>query len=375
MDNIKILIIDDEADIRESISDTLKYEPYELLFASNGQVGLDCIVQHSPVVVLLDLRMPVMDGIEVLTKLNIQPDDPYTVIVLTGHADDSDVQNCYELGIHAFLRKPFNIFELQGIVKNSIELKLTQRVVKAHLDELNVTIDKLDVANEVKGQFLMRMSHELRTPLNAIIGFSQLQDLSFDKTISAEMKENQNYILQAGNHLLKLINGILDFDDIKKTEKIDVDFPQQQINLDAVIEASLACVKEQAAAKYISLAYQQTGIKAKANFQQLQRVLVVILKNAIIYNLDYGRVTINVRVLEPGKVEVSIEDNGIGIESKEQPLIFEPFTRLPYATQNEIGGIGIGLALSKYLIENMNGSIGFDPAPEQGTVFWLRLPQ
>jgi len=118
-------VIDDEPDLQESIDDVLKYEDYELHFANNGKEGLVILKEVNPILILLDLRMPVMSGLEVLQQLQVSSDDPYSVIVLTGHGDDDDIQKCYELGVHAFLRKPFNIFELQGLVKQSITIKQT----------------------------------------------------------------------------------------------------------------------------------------------------------------------------------------------------------------------------------------------------------
>ena len=146
-----VLIIDDEPDIRESIGDALKYEPYELQFAENGKEGLERFHECSPLVVLLDLRMPLMDGLEVLQQLKLSPEDPYLVIVLTGHGDDDDVQQCYELGIHLFIRKPFNIFELQGAVKQGIALKQAQQsamLSRSYLDNiLSSMINSLIVIN------------------------------------------------------------------------------------------------------------------------------------------------------------------------------------------------------------------------------------
>ncbi len=227
-------------------------------------------------------------------------------------------------------------------------------------------------ANMAKSQFLSRMSHELRTPLNAVIGFSQIQERYFDETTPPNLRQSRDHILLAGKHLLALIDDIL---DIVKIEQNKLDLSLDTVDLDTAIEASLSLVKNQAGEMNITLSYEQTGFSVMASSPRLIQVLVNLLSNAIKYNHKCGAVTLSAKALAQGQIEVVVEDTGVGIDPKDQEKVFAPFSRLTYATHNEIDGTGIGLALSKFLVEHMNGRIGFDPAPVQGTVFWLRLPQ
>ena len=373
MNQPQILIIDDEPDLREAIADTLSYEPYDLLFAENGEEGLACLRQHSPVVVLLDLRMPVMDGLEVLQQLKVQQNDPYLVIVLTGHGDDEDVEQCYELGIHAFLRKPFNIFELQGLIKHSINLKQAQNAEKERSAELVLARVAAEEANDTKSQFLRRMSHELRTPLNAIIGFSDLQKNYVDERIPTQFSESSKVIREAGKHLLMLIDDIMDVAEIAQNKLL---VTLNTVELDAVIENSLALIAYRAKEAGVTIAaHSPSGIMVSANGPRLRQVLVHLLTNAINFNHQGGFVTLSVKTLEKNLVEVSVEDTGVGIDANQHQAVFASFTRLNYAEKCEIDGTGTGLALSKGLVEKMNGSIGFHPAQPQGTVFWIHLQQ
>ena len=116
--NNRILIIDDEEAVRESVKDTLDYEGFELYFAENGASGLAKYEEVRPTTVILDLRMPDMDGLELLQQIRLLPSDLCSVIILTGHGGDEDIEKSYEFGATSFLRKPFNIFELKGLVKN-----------------------------------------------------------------------------------------------------------------------------------------------------------------------------------------------------------------------------------------------------------------
>ncbi len=122
MSKDKILVIDDESLIFDSIEDTLADE-YQLYYAENGEVGLRLLAEHRPILVILDIRMPVMDGFEFLKQVGTSPDNPYSVIVLSGHAAGAEIGACYAMGITAFLRKPFNVFELKGLVKQCIAAK------------------------------------------------------------------------------------------------------------------------------------------------------------------------------------------------------------------------------------------------------------
>ena len=126
-----VLIIDDELSIREALAANLEREGYTLLFAENGKEGLEILQETTPTVVILDLKMPVMDGYEFLRRLNPKPDAPYLIIALTGH-NDAAVQESFHAGVTFFLQKPFNVYELRCLVRSAIRL----RQIKNELDEL-----------------------------------------------------------------------------------------------------------------------------------------------------------------------------------------------------------------------------------------------
>ncbi len=124
-----VLIIDDEAPVRAALAEELKREGYNLLFATNGQEGLELLRQVEPSVILVDLRMPVMGGLEFLSSLKLKPSDPYAAIVLTAFGDATSVKACYDAGVTIFLKKPFDRFEIRGPVRNAIAVKeLTARL-------------------------------------------------------------------------------------------------------------------------------------------------------------------------------------------------------------------------------------------------------
>ena len=127
-----VLVIDDEEAIREAVAEDLKRERYRLVFAENGNQGLERLEDSAPTVIILDLRMPVMDGFEFLKAINLRPESPYLVVVLTGHGDADAIKISYDSGVCTFIKKPFNLYEIRGVVKNAVAVKqLTNQ-----LDEL-----------------------------------------------------------------------------------------------------------------------------------------------------------------------------------------------------------------------------------------------
>ena len=127
-----VLVIDDDAAVRDAVAEDLNREGYDLHFATNGREGLSRLQEIDPTVIILDLRMPVMDGQEFLTQLDLKPTDPYSVVVLTAYGDADAVESCYDAGVSTFLKKPFNLFEIRGVVRNAIAIKQ----LSTHLEEL-----------------------------------------------------------------------------------------------------------------------------------------------------------------------------------------------------------------------------------------------
>ena len=118
-----VLVVDDDQAVRDAVAEDLKREDYDLLFAENGLEGLRIVRDAPPTVIILDLRMPVMGGLDFLGQIQLKPSDPYSVIVLTAYGDDDSLKACYDGGASTFLKKPFNLYEIRGVVKNAVAVK------------------------------------------------------------------------------------------------------------------------------------------------------------------------------------------------------------------------------------------------------------
>ena len=230
--------------------------------------------------------------------------------------------------------------------------------------------EQAQAANQAKSDFLSRMSHELRTPLNAISGFGQL--LAMDD-LEPDQAENINYVLKAANHMLALVNDVLDFSRVEAGQlKVS---PEAVALLDLVRDA-VELMEPLAEAGEMKLALDASGLAkgehVHADAQRFKQVLLNLLSNAIKYNRPGGHVDITFETLESGRVRTSVADTGIGIRPEHMAHLFEPFERLG-AEQSTVEGTGLGLALSKRLIETMGGTIDARSTHGVGSVFAIEL--
>lgn len=247
-------------------------------------------------------------------------------------------------------------------------LDITER--KLEEQHLLSSKNESDKANLAKSEFLARMSHELRTPLNAILGFTQLLDI--DKTLSVTSKEFSNEIHKAGHHLLSLINDILDLAKIEAG----------RINIE-LKTASLKDIINECANLIIPLAQQSNSdfiydtdaiqdISIETDPTRLTEVLLNLLSNAVKYNSENGTITFEAKLLNNNRLRISVTDTGDGLSKSQQQMLFKPFERLG-AECTKIEGTGIGLVISKHIIEILDGNIGVDSKIGEGSTFWVEL--
>lgn len=256
---------------------------------------------------------------------------------------------------------------------NQLNDQLEQRVAERTAD-LRRAKEEAERANSAKSEFLSRMSHELRTPMNAILGFGQLLESDTQHPLSPDQQENIHEILHAGSHLLELINEVL---DLARIESGRLEIAPEAVSIGPLVDECAALVQPLAIRRSISLNIDTDGIcnnqAVLADHLRLRQILLNLLSNAIKYNHEGGNVAISCHPAMDGAVRITVSDNGRGIPAEEQDRLFKPFERIETAYEG-IEGTGIGLALSKRLIESMNGTIGVKSAAGTGSTFWIEIP-
>lgn len=228
-----------------------------------------------------------------------------------------------------------------------------------------------EAANQAKSSFLSAMSHELRTPLNAILGFSQL--MRDDPKLSREHRENIGEIYMSGEHLLKLINDVL---DLSRVEAGRMQLSIEPVQVGDLIEACTSMTEAMARHHGIAIVVRTEACSnalVRADRTRLLQTLLNLVSNAIKYNRAQGSVELSCAHRPDRILRFGVTDTGLGISPEKQSNLFVPFARLGKEFSN-IEGTGIGLSLSKQIIEIMGGELGFDSELGKGTTFWVDLP-
>ncbi len=248
-------------------------------------------------------------------------------------------------------------------------IRLANAAREQSLRDAQTAREAAERASRTKSDFVSRMSHELRTPLNAIIGFAQLLE---SEPLHDSQKQYVSLINSSGNHLMELINAVLDHAKIEAgsltLEKIAYDFP-------ATIEAVRSIVLERASAKglaFVAVVSDDLPRRLMGDPTRLRQVLINLLVNAVKFT-EHGSVELRV-AQDEGQLIFSVRDTGIGMDAAALSRLFQPFSQADETITRKYGGTGLGLLISKELIEAMGGRIEVDSQPGAGTCFWIRLP-
>jgi PAS domain S-box-containing protein len=288
---------------------------------------------------------------------------------LTAHARDGKetVVSYNATTFHDRDRKLQGVFAAARDVTDRKQFEHTLQEYNIELESAKAAAEK---ANLAKSEFLSSMSHELRTPLNAVLGFAQLMASDTPPPSSAQ-KLSIDQILQAGWYLLRLINEIL---DLAMIESGKVTMSHESMSLTDVLQDCQAMIEPQAQKRGIKMTFPRFDnlFYVHADRTRVKQVMINLLSNAIKYNRDGGAVIVQCMASSENRVRVSVKDTGIGLAPEQLAQLFQPFNRLGQESSAE-EGTGIGLVVTKQLVELMGGIIGVESSVGAGSVFWVEL--
>lgn len=362
----RLLLVDDDEDDFVILRDLLReLQRFELDWVSDYDAALSAIARDAHDLYLLDYNLGPHDGIELMREA-IARGCKAPMIVLTG-ADDRNVDvRAMDAGAMDFLIKG-------RIDASNLERSIRYAINRKQIElELRAAKEAADAASRAKSEFLASMSHELRTPLNAILGFSQL--LGMDMDLPKESRDHAREIERAGEHLLSLVTDLI---DLARIEAGRLELSMEPVLVKVILAESLALVAPIASkqAIHVSEVICHSPIErlaVLADYVRLRQVVINLLSNAIKYNRPQGNVTLSCQIRD-GRVRINVADAGPGIPLDKQGRIFSAFDRLG----EELGvveGTGIGLVITKRIVEAMGGEIGFHSVEDLGSSFWVEFP-
>lgn len=374
--NVKILIIDDQVantQLLENFLDLNGYEQYQSL--NDSRKALELIETYNPDLILLDIMMPFIGGLEILKSLGESGklDSPMQIMVLTADVTKDTLVKVLASGANDLLRKPFDLVELELRIRNLLHTnELLKRLEKVNF-ELEKLVDertkKLMRKNAELEQFIYVASHDTQEPLRMITGFLNLFEKKFGHLIDEKGKEYIDFAILGAERMQKLIKEMLDFSRAER----DLEEQAEYIDLNEVMDDILILLKRNIEKTETSITYENLPI-IRSYYAPIRQALQNIIINAIMYQPKGQRPEINIYSEDDiNEYRVYIADNGIGILPKDQDKIFDIFTRLH--RREEYEGTGLGLSLSKKMIEKSGGRISLNSELGKGSAFCIHFPK
>lgn len=385
--SFKILIVDDRPENIFALAESLADIDAEFTFANSGYEALKILTEDQDFgLALIDVQMPDMSGFELVRLMRgVEKTKYIPIIFVTANPHSADIEfTGYHMGAVDFIFKPININVLKskiGVFKN---LKDKQMILDQKVQELEAATKELEIsrakaieADHTKSTFLANMSHEIRTPMTALIGFAEL--LKNEGLNEKVRREYVDVIIRNGQNLIELVNEVLDLSKIEAGQ-LNLDFTSTQLNtcIDDIVKL-LSPLSEKNKVQLTLKIDEDVPSSILTDPLRFRQIITNLVSNGIKFS-GGGKVFIHVTGKKESKdkklIKISVQDNGIGIASEKQHLLFKPFVQLNNNSFSEsIMGTGLGLCLSKMLAVLLGGDLVLEKSvPGKGSTFCLELP-
>ncbi len=368
-----LLIEDNPADARliEIMLRDARGLHLDLHWCANLTEGMRHLRTHGADVVLLDLGLPESIGLATLHRLRSADLKIPTLVVLSGITDEEIAVQALQSGAQDYLVKgQVDSSLLVRAIRYAIGRSQAEEALRQAHTEAQTAKERAEVASQAKSAFLANMSHDLRTPLNGILGFAQL--LQWDRSLSERQQLSVSAIRQSGEHLLTLINDILDIAKIEagKIEMFPADFHLEKF-LQMIAGIIRVKAEQKSDLRFVCDFATNMPEGIHADERRLRQVLLNLLDNAVKFT-DTGQVTLRVRFTPPMRLRFEVEDTGVGMSEQQVSRLFQPFEQVGDA-QHRSSGTGLGLMISQRFVRLMGGEIQVKSRLGAGNLFWFEI--
>ena len=384
-----VLLVDDQAIVARAVRRLLADLPdIDLHYCSDPIEAINEANKIRPSVILQDLSMPSIDGLDLVQLFRANPSTAETPIIVLSSEENSEIKSrAFSVGANDYLVKLPDKVELVARIRYHSKAYVTQiqrdsafRALRESQQQLLATNtallslnQNLEEATRVKAEFLANMSHEIRTPMNGVAGMTTLL---LETELTDEQRDYIETIHSAADSLLAIINDILDF---SKIESGRLELEEHPFDLRTCVEESLELLAPKAAAKNLDLGYEldeSVPTNIIGDVTRLRQILVNLIGNAIKFTNE-GEVIVRVSLGESGShaesLQFSVRDTGIGVSKDKQPRLFKAFSQVDSSTTRQFGGTGLGLAISKRLASFMGGRMWVESEAGQGSTFFFTI--
>ena len=401
-----VLVVDDNPAKLASLAAIVSGMGLQVVTASSGREALRQLLGYDFALILLDVMMPTMDGYETAQLIHSRLRSAHVPIIFTTAEALTEAERFkgYALGAADWVFSPIVPEILQAKIKVFIDLFYLTRHARRQTEQLQLRNEEIvhknlqiEKASHLKSEFLANMSHELRTPLNAIIGFSEALKDGLMGELPAEQKEYIGDIFAAGQHLLSLINDIL---DLSKVEAGKMTLELEPVAIGNALQGALTMLQEKASRHQLALNLEApAGLpEIVVDARKFKQMVYNLLSNAVKFAPDGGTVRVAARAVDragvriappegmavrvlplpPGEfdhfLEIAVSDTGPGIEEAAMGRLFQAFTQVDSSLARQFEGTGLGLTLVRSMAELHGGTVGLASAPGQGSCFVVWLP-
>ncbi len=370
-----ILVVDDDPVVCSLMRATLERDGFTVIEANDGVEGCRAYDQHRPDLLLVDVIMPRMDGYELCRELRSRSESAYVPIVVSTSLDDlPSIVRAYDAGATDFIPKPLNWLVLNHRVRYILRASRAFEELRRNQERLIAAKEAAEAASRAKSEFLANMSHELRTPLNAIIGFSGMMSDRLFGPLNEKYLEYANLIGTSGSHLLAIIADIL---DLARADANRLSLAEEEVEIGDVVTLASQIIEDMSKRAQIDFATERANPLPRivGDSAKLTQILVNLLSNAIKFTAPGGKVRLKVEFHARQGVVFRVEDTGIGMSPDQIPIALEPFGQIGNSLTRKHDGVGLGLPLTKRLVELHGGTIEIDSELGKGTIASIYLPE